>query len=71
MASNNTKGINLSKLQEYNTSRILSNTTSPLPINTSLSKNPFLKDQEKYHYLMYKITDYNKRLQLSQITDSY
>lgn len=58
-------------LKEYNTKRILNSELSIVPLNVKLTSNPFLKDQEKFHYLVYKLNDYNKRISNHLVCDQY
>lgn len=58
-------------LQEYNTQRILNSDMHIVPLNVKLTSNPFLKDQEKFHFLVYKLNDYNKRIAKQEITDPF
>lgn len=58
-------------LQEYNTKRIINSDFSKIPVNVKLTTNPFLKDQEKFHFLVYKLNDYNKRIAKDLISDKF
>lgn len=52
-----------SKLVSYNTKQIITDAAfNPIILNTKLANNPFLKDQEKFHFFIYKINDYNRRV---------
>lgn len=49
------KKLDIDELRNYNTNRIINDNFRPIPLNVKLASNPFLKDQEKYHYLIYKL----------------
>ena len=40
----------------------MSSQFKPVALNVKLTSNPFLKEQEKFHYLVYRLNDYNKRV---------
>lgn len=61
----------MESLRAYNTHRIVNSEFKPIPLNVKLTSNPFLKDQEKFHYLVYKLNDYNKRIIANTVTDPY
>lgn len=58
-------------LRQYNTERIVNYNFQPIALDVKLTVNPFLKDQEKYHFIIYKLNDYNKRVADGSIEDPY
>ena len=66
-----TKQENLKNMRQYNTERILSGGFKPIVLNVKLTNNPFLKDQEKFHYLVYRLNDYNRRVGADLIRDQF
>ena len=55
----------------FNEKRILKDIFAPVPLDVRLVSNPFLKDNEKYLFLVYKIKQYNQAVIKGLVTDSY
>ena len=43
----------------------------PILLNVKLTSNPFLKDQEKFHYIIFQLNDYNRRVTNGTMIDPY
>lgn len=71
MKGNKKKGPNIPDLKEFNTKRILGEEFRPIPLNLKLLSNPFLKDQEKFHYIIFRLNDYNRRISQETAKDPY
>ena len=52
----------LESFKAFNTQRVMEPPFHPIQLNVKLTSNPFLKDQEKFHYLVYRLNDYNRRV---------
>ena len=61
----------MNAMKEYNTKRIINSDFPIVPLNVKLTSNPFMKDQEKFHFLVYKLNDYNKRIGKELVTDQF
>ena len=48
------------KNRSFNEGKILSSIFNPVPFDMKLVFNPYLKDEEKYQYLVFKMKEYNK-----------
>ena len=57
--------------QSYNQDRIINSGFTPITLDPKLTSNPFLKDQEKFHYLVHKIKEYNKQVLSGGVKDHY
>ena len=57
--------------QSYNERKILSDQFTPIVFDPKLTSNPFLRDQEKFHYLVHRIKEYNKQVLNAGVQDSY
>lgn len=62
MKQKKTKKDKMVAFKEYNTERITKAAYKPTPLNTDLTENPFLLDQDKYKYISFKIKNYNKKI---------
>lgn len=61
----------MQQMRQFNTTRILSANVNPIPLSIQLVSNPFLRDQEKFHYIAYQLKQYNKRVKDGLVSDPY